>query len=718
MNRKMNAGTFPVIITLFLLLCVHSVVAEDILAQYAAVPITGPAPLTVHFVDQSEGNPTSWQWDLTGDGIIDVYDDPNPVWTYTTPNTYTISLVVENYTGVPSHTIGGSIVVTEPVPEDMVPMFAAAPRFGYAPLNVSFIDQSAGGIIEWNWTFGDDTDFSERHEQNPWHVYKSPGWYSVELNVSNGDSWSNPIIMEKMIQVMALPPPQADFSAVPVFGNNPLNVSFIALTNSEENLQYLWDFGDHTLQEKIRNPVHTYLNPGLYNVSLGVTGSGGTTVIRKDYYVAVATPPVFSADFAAAPANGTAPLAVTFISHTNSSERLRYEWDFGDKTKAKYEVNPVHVYDEPGVYTVTLNVSNGMQSNMVKKEACVVVRPSPVSPVKAMFSASPRKGEAPLGVYFFDQSLGMGNLSWQWDFGDHTLQSHEKNPYHVYDKTGKYNVSMMISDNFTTDIIRQDYFIEVTDPVPPQAEFSMVPQSGSAPLTVHFLDQSIGKGPFSYHWEFGDGNESFIKNPVYIYNQTGKFSVNLTIRGPTGSSMKSIENAVSAPIYGDGPLTANFSAVSTRGVAPFEVQFLDLSNGKPSAWKWLFGDGAAINEQGPNYTYLNPGIYDVQLDVYNNTGASDRIVKRRYITALSPTVTSQFGYNYADLNNLRSLQFYDNSVGVGINQWNWNFDDGPGSVSTIQNPIYTYTRSGVYNVQLTVSNGYATNTVTNRIGIT
>src|SRR5690606_29525770 len=109
---------------------------------------------------------------------------------------------------------------------------------------------------------------------------------------------------------------------------------------------------------------------------------------------------VFSADFAAAPANGTAPLAVTFISHTNSSERLRYEWDFGDKTKAKHEVNPVHVYEEPGVYTVTLNVSNGMQSNMVKKEACVVVRPSPVLPVRAMFSASPRKGEAPLGVYF------------------------------------------------------------------------------------------------------------------------------------------------------------------------------------------------------------------------------------------------------------------------------------------------------------------------------
>lgn len=59
------------------------------LANFEADALTGRAPLTVNFTDQSTESITSWQWDF-GDGTIST--EQNPSHTYTDPGTYTVSL--------------------------------------------------------------------------------------------------------------------------------------------------------------------------------------------------------------------------------------------------------------------------------------------------------------------------------------------------------------------------------------------------------------------------------------------------------------------------------------------------------------------------------------------------------------------------------------------------------------------------------------------------
>lgn len=76
-------------------------------ANFMANINTGAAPLTVHFTDTSEGSPTGWQWDF-GDGSFSKLQ--NPVYTYNTPGTYTVTLSVTN--GVESVSSSGTIVVT------------------------------------------------------------------------------------------------------------------------------------------------------------------------------------------------------------------------------------------------------------------------------------------------------------------------------------------------------------------------------------------------------------------------------------------------------------------------------------------------------------------------------------------------------------------------------------------------------------------------------
>ena len=60
--------------------------------------------------------------------------------------------------------------------------FSAEPLSGQAPLTVNFTDKSGGTIDSWEWDFGDGSPLS--YEQNPSHVYDTPGTFTVTLIVS------------------------------------------------------------------------------------------------------------------------------------------------------------------------------------------------------------------------------------------------------------------------------------------------------------------------------------------------------------------------------------------------------------------------------------------------------------------------------------------------------------------------------------------------------
>lgn len=60
------------------------------------------------------------------------------------------------------------------------------------------------------------------------------------------------------------------------------------------------------------------------------------------------------------------------------------------------------------------------------------------------------------------------------------------------------------------------------------ADFSILPMEGEAPLEVSFTDKSV-RG-YIYKWEFGDKTESDMKDPPpHTYNRPGQYSVKLTI---------------------------------------------------------------------------------------------------------------------------------------------------------------------------------------------
>jgi len=243
-------------------------------ADFTASPLSGTAPLAVHFTDESTGSVTSFAWDFTNDGTVDSTEQ-NPVYTYTAAGTYTVNLTASGQGGSDSEVKTNYVTVTEPS-GDISAGFSATPREGDPPLLVRFTDESTGTITSRQWDFDNDGRV-DSIARNPIYFYRAPGVYSVRLVVS-GSGGSDQLVMEDYITVGgSMEPLRARFTQDVRYGVPPLTVGFTDLSTGDPS-SYLWSFGDGETSTDT-NPTHTYTTPGLYRVSLTVSNEGGSSTI-------------------------------------------------------------------------------------------------------------------------------------------------------------------------------------------------------------------------------------------------------------------------------------------------------------------------------------------------------------------------------------------------------------------------------------------------------
>jgi PGF-pre-PGF domain-containing protein len=147
----------------------------------------------------------------------------------------------------------------------------------------------------------------------------------------------------------------ASFSAFPVSGNAPLNVSFT--DSSTGATSWYWRFGDGNNSNE-QNPTHTYSEAGNYTVVLTINNEKNSNSNPLNIIVQASPSqetilPV--ADFYADNTSGYAPLSVQFTD--NSQNATSWNWNFGDGNNST-EQSPMHIYSAAGTYTVGLTAIN------------------------------------------------------------------------------------------------------------------------------------------------------------------------------------------------------------------------------------------------------------------------------------------------------------------------------------------------------------------------
>ncbi len=634
-------------------------IVTDPHANFTATPTNGCAPLTVQFNNTSTPNATAFLWQFPG-GTPDTSILKNPVVVYSTPGTYSVTLIAINSSGRDTFSRTNYIVVN------------TTPSTGFTSaaigLTVTFSNTTTGAI-SYLWDFGDGDTSSVA---NPSHTYATDGTYTVTLSATNACGTTT-----KVQNVTVTTVPTAGFSASANSGCAPLTVQFNN-TSSSNATTFDWQFpgGNPSSSTEQNPPSVVYDLPGTYTVTLTASNAAGSSTTTQ--VITVSGSP--SANFTAT----TSGLTATFTN--NSSNGTTYSWDFGDNGSSS-DPNPTHDYAVDGTYTVVLTATNDCGTSTFTQNVIITTAPG------AGFSVSTTTGCSILSVNFTDISSG-NPVSWDWDFpGGTPNSSTEQNPTVQYFAPGVYDVTLVVtSAGGGTSSFTQQNIITVNGA--PNAGFT----SSANGATVMFTNNSSNAS--SYIWNFGDLSNSTEQNPTHTYANDGVYTVTLTATNNCGSTI--FEQTVTIVT----PPTASFNASGSAGCAPFAVQFTNTSSNNATSFAWEFpgGNPASSTEANPSVIWNAAGVYVVTLTASNSAGNSTST--STITVGIAPTA----GFTY-QIGGLTAV-FTNTSSNGG--SYSWNFGDGS-LPNTEANPSHTYAQVGTYVVILSVTNECGTVTVSQTV---
>ncbi len=714
-----NPGTFGVTLTVTNSDgCTHSEtrVIEVLSAPVADFSSSGRCVSTaVSFTDKSAvvlpQALSSWRWNFgePSSGTANTSTLQNPVHTYSTVNTFTVTLITFTANGC-------SDTITHDVTTQALPVvdFTFTSACMGNPVQFSpGAGMSPGAIGNWLWSFGDG---GTAGTQAPVHTYTAPGTYNITLSVTDTAGCSN----VKTGSITIKPSPDASFSisGPGCQGDTIRFINTTAVLPSGFIARYLWNFGDGNTQSVFfpssPDVTHQYFNSGTFNVSLLVVSSDSCS----DTYSGIVTiQPRPTAAFMHGSACQGGAVQFTDISNSNTTGSISgWAWDFGDAASGTANQstlqNPAHTYNTSGTYTVLLSVtlSGGCSDDTTMQ--VVVAAP----PTVDFTSVAGCNGDT---TEFTSTVNPAGTQGWFWQFGDGGT-SVIPDPIHIYANAGTYQVILTITD--TAGCVNSKTKAVVVAPAPLAAFAVSSPGCSGLPVILTDLSSASGGSLGTWYWTFGDGNDttynSVLPTFTHTYTQPGTFTITLKVITATGCENTTTHTAIisASPI-------ADFNYGGTcQGQS---TQFTDITNlnggGTLTQHTWNFGDPASgiqntSTQTNPVHTYALAGTYTVVLTTVNASGCNDSVSRS---VVISPKPGVDF---YADslVCMGSTTTFYTDTTATqvaAVTYYNWDFGDG-GPHAFTRNASHSYTVAGTYTVRLTIQDTLGCgNTITHPVTI-
>lgn len=237
---------------------------------------------------------------------------------------------------------------------------------------------------------------------------------------------------------------------------------------------------------------------------------------------------------------GQLPLLVQFDGTTSKDEDgivRSFHWAFGDGMTSE-TMRPTYTYSNPGVYTVTLIVTDNDSASASASITIVVTEPNS-API-ALFTATP-SAVVPQEVVAFDATGSLDGDGWittyQWDFGDGATAK-GATVEHQYAASGTYPVTLTVVDNDDTPSTFQAQMLVIdTNQAPvPQASVSASAIDPGDTLICSSEGSIDPDGEIvSYEWDFGDGTRATGGSASHVYGKQGTYRITLTATDDQGA---------------------------------------------------------------------------------------------------------------------------------------------------------------------------------------
>ena len=255
-------------------------------------------------------------------------------------------------------------------------------------------------------------------------------------------------------------PLQADFScdAETVLVGEP--VTFSDLSKGAPS-RWDWAFeGAETETSILSGPVVRWMKAGTYSVTLKVSNATEESSVTKQSLITVSYHPSVRADFTA---DRPQAFNTQYVTFTNLSEGFpeTVKWTFTPKEGAAVEsteYSPSLMF-APGVYTVRLEVSNPLASDVKEVEDYLTIVDEYA--VMAAFESDLTTTYEGGSIRFSDLSEGNAQ-GWEWTFeGGEPATSTEQNPVVKYNATGQYKVRLRTYNDKYESVEEKEGYVKV-----------------------------------------------------------------------------------------------------------------------------------------------------------------------------------------------------------------------------------------------------------------
>lgn len=506
------------------------------------------------------------------------------------------------------------------------------------------LSQNAGAYL---WTFNGGNPITSSDE-NPSVTYAEAGMYSVTLKAaaSTVELLTNAATETKENYIIVTAPSgndiDVDFEADQTTVQVGTTVHFTSHCSSNASaFSWTFDGGDPSTSTNA-NPSVTYNTPGVYDVSLRAGSSNimiyvnGVTETKRGY-ITVTEGPVeppqpdeVVADFVV-PASLPAGQPITM--QNRSQNATSYFWSFEGATPAtSTEENPTITYSRAGNFAITLFVTNGTNSDTK------TVNVNVMDVASADFTADNTTISAGESVTFTNLSVNASTYYWTFTGGNPSTST-DVNPTVTYGTAGTYSVTLFAAGENSSDSETKTAYITVL-PVT-SADFEASATEIFVGDSVAFTNLSENATSFFWTFEGAIPENSTEENPVVTYNEPGYYDVTLFATNGHGYDVAT----KTAYIYVRAVATADFTVDTTTVLVGETVVFINLSQNATSYyWSFPGGEPLVSQEENPEVTYPNAGVYSVTLFATNGA-SSDMEVKESYITVVDESNVLELSAN-------------------------------------------------------------------------
>ncbi len=619
----------------------------------------GCSPLKVDFINNTLGNPRNYNWDL-GNGVNSTDSIPiSQIYSVINDSItkYKIRLIASNACGI--DTAEKEITVYPPDVKAAIEG-PGLPLCQFDSLRL-FARSTHGSINTWKIIAPNGNNIGASGDSIIIPL-ELPGLYSIILFASRCGSDSDTFYLN------SLEAPTLDFN-LPSTGC--LGDTIFFTNKSKDVAGSIWDFGDGT-NLTITNGYHVYSQVGTFTVRLTAYSIINNCPFSIEKKINILGKPISS--ISSDKTQGCEPLSIMLSN--NRQVGINYSWDFGDGIVNSNDTIIYHTYNMDGNYQIILRAYDNFGCFSDTAIQNIIVYPKPTSNFEYLDTLYCHRYDS---IHLINYS--QGDVSSMWTVENNSFNNRNLN--YLPRDTGLINITLISTSTYgCSDTIIKSSYISPS----PTSKFTLDKKNGCIDLKINFTNNSTSADRFI--WDFGNGNTSIDKEPIYTYKSGGLFKVSLIAINSNGCPSDTIENEIHA--YPLPIASFNLLKDSICGI-PMNVLFINQSTGNLNN-EWIVNNQAYSQNVNDSIVFRNEGKQDISLIVKNEFGCMDALEKQ--IEIFPKPLAAFLVENKLCEGDLIMLS----NLSSGALKYKWIID-GLGELSEFE-PKIKFEKQGIYSIKL------------------